>query len=145
MSPILIQVHLYSMTNAPVKISKRIPFDLCDPVGILFYGSIFTLVHQALEEALPKIGISWKEWFDSEIGAPIRHVECDYLRPLKANDMADIEVHFESPSDTSITVHYIVKKGETVYCDVKAVKVFVNRSTMTKASMPEKYKKIFNK
>lgn len=141
MSPCVIQVHLSVM----VKITKRIPFDLCDPVGILFYGSIFTLVHQALEEALPQIGISWEEWFNSENGAPIRHVECDYLRPLKANETVTIEVQFENPTDSTITVHYLVKRGDTLCCDVKAVKVFVSRSKMTKIPMPEKYKKIFFK
>lgn len=126
-----------------VKIQKRVPFDLCDPVGIMFYGSIYSLVHQALEEALPQIGISWNEWFNSDQGAPVRRVECDYLRPMKGNEIFDIEVHFINPTDSSITVNYIVKKDGFIHCDVKVLKVFVDRKAMTKTKMPEKYRKIF--
>jgi acyl-CoA thioesterase FadM len=126
-----------------VKVVKRIPFDLCDPVGILFYGNIYHLVHQALEEALPQIGIPWDEWFNSDQGAPVRHIECDYFRPMKGNEVFDFEVNFINPTDSSITVHYQIKKNQTLYCDVKVVKVFVNRKTMTKTTMPEKYQRIF--
>ena len=126
-----------------VKITKRIPFDLCDPVGILFYGSIHILAHQALEEALPKIGITWNEWFNSDQGAPVRRVECDYFRPMKGNEFFDFEVSFANPTDSSITVHYVVKKEGVVHCDMKVIKVFVDRKKMTKIVMPDKYKKIF--
>lgn len=135
----VIQVHLRVM----VKIQKRVPFDLCDPVGIMFYGSIHRLTHQALEEALPKIGITWDEWFSSSKGAPVRRVECDYYRPMKGNEVFDIEVHFINPTDSSITVHYVVKKDDLVHCELKVIKVFVDRKEMTKIKMPEKYKKIF--
>jgi acyl-CoA thioesterase FadM len=135
----VIQVHLIVM----VKIMKRVPFDLCDPVGILFYGAIHTLAHQALEEALPKIGITWDEWFNSDQGAPVRRVECDYYRPLKGNEVFEFEVSFINPTDSSITVHYVVKKEDKVHCDIKVLKVFVDRKTMTKTKMPDKYKKIF--
>ncbi len=126
-----------------VKIIKRIPFDLCDPVGILFYGSIYSLVHQALEEALPKIGISWDEWFSSDQGAPVRKIECDYYKPIKGNESFNFEVNFINPTESSITVHYLVKKNEVLHCEVKAIKVFVDRKTMTKTRMPEKYRAIF--
>ncbi len=135
----VIQVHVRVM----VKIIKRIPFDLCDPVGILFYGSIYALVHQALEEALPQIGISWQEWFNSDQGAPVRRVECDYYRPMKGNEVFDIEINFVNPTDSSITVHYLIKKENVTYCEVKVIKVFVDRKTMTKTKMPSKYKAIF--
>lgn len=137
---LVIQVHLSVM----VKIQKRVPFDLCDPVGILFYGSIHSLTHQALEEALPKIGISWQEWFSSAVGAPVRKVECDYFIPLKGNEIFDIDIRFINPTESSITVHYQVKKNDQLHCDIKVLKVFVDRKTMKKASMPEKYKKIFS-
>lgn len=133
------QVHLRVM----IKIVKRIPFDLCDPVGILFYGCIYGLVHQALEEALPQMGISWQEWFSSDQGAPVRRVECDYYRPMRGNEVFDFEVHFKNPTDSSVTVHYVIKKEDVVHCEVKVLKVFVDRKTMTKIKMPEKYRKIF--
>ncbi len=140
MPSFVIQVHLRVM----VKVQKRVPFDLCDPVGIMFYGSIHRLTHQALEVALPQIGITWQEWFSSNLGAPVRKVECDYLKPMKGNEVYDIEVHFINPTDSSITVHYLVKKENILHCDVKVVKVFVDRHEMKKVAMPEKYKKIFS-
>lgn len=126
-----------------IKIIKRIPFDLCDPVGILFYGSIYSLSHQALEEALPQLGISWQEWFNSEQGAPVRKVECDYYRPMKGNETFDFEIYFINPTESSITVHYLIKKNDVIHCEMKVLKVFVDRETMTKTKMPEKYKAIF--
>lgn len=123
----------------------RIPFDMCDPVGILFYGSVYHLAHRALEEALPKIGISWNRWFHSESGAPVRYVECDYLKPIKANEIYDIEVRFTQITTSSVNVNYQFKREDEVHCELDVTKVFVDRKVFKKTSMPDDLKQIFLK
>lgn len=123
------------------KLEKRVPFDMCDPVGILFYGSIFTLAHQCLEEALPKIGISWEDWFTAPIGAPVRHVDCNFFKPIKANQILNVELSFEDLTDSSFQEHYEFKTDNQTHCILKIRKVFVDRQKMTKTKMPNQIRK----
>lgn len=128
-----------------IKVQKRIPFDACDMIGILFYGSIFTLAHQIIETILPQIGISWSRWFESPQGAPIRHVECDYLKPMKGNEVYDVDVSFTSFTNSSFKENYAFRKEGVLHCQLSIVKVFVDRHKREKVSIPQDIREILEK
>lgn len=126
-----------------IKVQKRVPFDMCDPVGIAFYGSVYALAHRVLEEALPQLGIPWDRWFSTDKGAPVRHTECDYYHPLTANKVFDVEFSVSQMTESSVTFQYQFKEENTLYVDLRVTKVFVDRKSFKKIPIPEDLRQIF--
>ena len=125
-----------------ITVQKRVPFDACDMAGVLFYGSIFTLAHQVLETVLLQIGIPWSRWFEASEGAPIRRVECDYLRPMRGSEVYDVDVSFTSFTNSSFKEVYVFKKEGVSHCQLSIIKVFINRKKREKIPIPADILKI---
>ena len=75
------------------KKNRFIYFDEADSAGVLFFGNIYRISHQALEEFIQHIGIKWEDWFDDKlIGAPIVHADTQFKLPIKAGDTYAIHI-----------------------------------------------------
>src|SRR4051812_38085840 len=84
-----------------------IPFDEADREDIVFFGNYFRLAHRALEQYLVQHGIAWKEWFaNKEFGVPLRHVECDYLKPLKPGEEFFVSINVAEIGESSVHFAY---------------------------------------
>jgi len=117
----------------------QVPFDEGDVEGIVFFGNYFRLAHRALEAWLPTVGIPWEEWFKNvEWGVPLRHVEADYLRPLRPGDSFEAKVEVAEIGESSIHFNYefLDLKG-TVLAKLKTSHVFVTRPAMKKHHVPD--------
>ncbi len=119
----------------------QVPFDESDGEGIVFFGNYFRLAHRALEQWLPTIGIPWDEWFkNKDWGVPLRHVEADYLRPLRPGDYFEAKILVVNIGESSIHFAYefVDKKGE-VLAKLKTSHVFVSRAAqeMKKLKIPD--------
>lgn len=117
-----------------------VPFDEADGEGIVFFGNYFRLAHRALEQFLPLLGIDWAEWFaNSEFGVPLRHVEADYLLPLKPGEefSVDIKVHELGESSVHFTYEFLTSAGQPI-ARLKTSHVFVTRNTFQKLPIPAK-------
>lgn len=122
--------------SAPLKFT--VAFDEADGEGIVFFGNYFRLAHRAFEAFLPTIGIAWKDWFQaSEFGVPLRHVEADYLAPLKPGDEYEVRISVADLGESSVHFHYEFKKGTTVTAKLKTSHVFVSRPDMKKINIPD--------
>src|SRR4051812_33600871 len=98
------------MSAKPIKMTVK--FDDADGEGIVFFGNYFRLAHQALEQWLPQVGIPWKEWFaNKEWGVPLRHVEADYMQPLRPGDEFSVVVRVAELGDTSVHFSYEFQDG----------------------------------
>lgn len=114
-----------------------VPFDEADGEGIVFFGNYFRLAHRALEQWLPQVGISWKEWFDnSEWGVPLRHVEADYLKPLRPGDEYEVRIAVAEFGESSVHFAYEMLVGGAVAARLKTSHVFVSRPEMKKRPLP---------
>ena len=116
-----------------------VAFDEADGEGIVFFGNYFRLAHRALEAFLPTIGIEWHEWFKApDFGAPLRHVECEYMRPLRPGDrfLADIQVDEIGESSVRFAYVFTSPKGD-VLARLKTAHVFVSRPHMKKIEIPK--------
>jgi YbgC/YbaW family acyl-CoA thioester hydrolase len=117
----------------------QVPFDEGDVEGIVFFGNYFRLAHRALESWLPTAGIPWKEWFkNDEWGVPLRHVEAEYLKPLRPGDMYEARVWVKEIGESSIHFGYefVNEKGEPL-ARLKTSHVCVTRPDMKKHKVPE--------
>jgi YbgC/YbaW family acyl-CoA thioester hydrolase len=122
---------------APLKFTVN--FDEADGEGIVFFGNYFRLAHRALEQYLAQIGFPWEEWFkNKEFGVPLRHVEADYLRPLRPGDtfLAVIKVAEIGESSVSFDYEFQDQAGKPL-AKLKTAHVFASRADFRKISIPE--------
>jgi YbgC/YbaW family acyl-CoA thioester hydrolase len=113
-------------------------FDEADGEGIVFFGNYFRLAHRALEQYLAQIGFPWEEWFkNQEFGVPLRHVEADYLRPLRPGDTFFAAVKVAEIGESSVTFDYEFQdpSGKSL-AKLKTAHVFASRADFRKIPIP---------
>jgi len=121
-----------------------VSFDDADGEGIVFFGNYFRLAHRALEQHLPQLGIPWPEWFaNKDWGVPLRHVEADYLQPLRPGDQFRVVVQVAELGESSVhfAFDFLDASGKSA-ARVKTSHVFVGRSTFKKVPVPESVRAI---
>jgi 4-hydroxybenzoyl-CoA thioesterase len=124
---------------SPKPIPMTVAFDDADGEGIVFFGNYFRLAHRALEQHLPQLGIPWREWFaNKEWGVPLRHVEADYLQPLRPGDLFHVVIQVSEVGENSVHFSYefLAVDGKPL-ARVKTSHVFVGRGTFKKVPVPE--------
>jgi YbgC/YbaW family acyl-CoA thioester hydrolase len=121
------------------KLLFKVAFDEADGEGIVFFGNYFRLAHRALEAWMPTKGITWPEWFKNPaFGVPLRHVECDYLRPLRPGDEYYAAIQVLEIGDSSVHFSYEFTSPEgAALARLKTSHVFVSRPDMKKLAIPE--------
>ena len=120
---------------------RRINFYDCDPAGILFYGRIFQLCHEAYELMIESFNLKESYWENENFVAPIIHCESKYRKPLLAGETAEINIKVTNLKDSSFELTYLCKnnKGE-VTNNVRTVHVFVSKSDWKKTKISDEVK-----
>lgn len=115
-----------------------IPFHLTDSAGILFFGHVFSLAHQAYEQfILQQVGYSWETWFQNSTWiVPIKQAEAQYICPLLAGQECQIDISLTTLSNSAFTLTSSFIQQQTLACQVKTVHVFCDRSTKQKVAIP---------
>ena len=130
------------------KKNRFIYFDEADSAGVLFFGNIYRISHQALEEFIQHIGIKWEDWFDDKlIGAPIVHADTQFKRPIKAGDTYAIHICcFKlSQSTVGFQLDYIHNDSEEIHAVVKTVHTFIDKAKLEKTKMPQIFHERLNR
>ena len=111
---------------------------MSDPGGILFFGQVFPLAHEAFERfVLEKLGCSWSQWFQNEQWiVPIRHAAANYLKPLKSGETCSIEIDIKQITRSSFSMGYQFFQPQ-LCCEATTVHVFCDRSSEAKIPIPE--------
>lgn len=123
--------------KSPHRHSCFIPFHLADPAGILFFGHVFTLAHQALESfVVDRLQCPWPLWFQNpDWMVPIKAAEAQYFHPLKAGQECQIELVVTAISTTSFTLASSIQQ-QRLCCMVKTVHVFCSKASHRKIEIP---------
>lgn len=118
--------------------SCLIPFHLTDTVGILFFGHVFSLAHQAYEHfIIQQVDCPWGTWFQNpDWMVPIKQTEAHYMRPLLAGQECTIGILLTTLSSCSFTLTASFTQQQVLACQVKTVHVFCNRSSKQKMPIP---------
>jgi len=116
----------------------KIHFNDADPAGICFFATVFTKVHQVFESFIEEHLESSKDWFlNSEVVAPIRQTEADFLKPLRALESYEVEVTPISVSESTFRLQFEVLKGSTTHCKVITTHTCIHTKKMEKAPLPK--------
>lgn len=118
--------------------SFHIPFHLTDAAGVLFFGHVFSIAHQAFEQfVIQQLACSWKEWFQNpDWVVPIKHAEAEYLHPLNGGEICCFEISIPAIHTTSFTLSTTLSQQQQTSCIVKTVHVFCNRLSKQKIPIP---------
>ncbi len=122
-------------------------FDDADPGGIVFFANYLKFAHRALEQALPQAGIPWEKWFTvREYAVPLRHVEADYLKPIRPGTMIDVEQKVLKLGNTSVTFESLLKNDQGEICAVIThTHVFIDVKTKSSTNIPEDIRQVLAK
>lgn len=119
----------------------QIKFHEADPAGIMYFANIFSLAHDTFELFIQKAGYSWNEWFkQNKYIIPIRHAECDYLRPFHAGQVYNVHVAVAEFSNSSFKMQYTFKQNENDHAIVRMVHTCLDGKTFKKIDLPDDVK-----
>ena len=127
----------------------QLRFREADPAGILYFGNVFSLAHDCFEDFIQAAGFTWSEWFETkEFLIPIRHAECNFLKPFLPGRRYQITVSVSKLGNSSFQMKYLFSQDQVVHADVRMTHVFLTAKGHGKISVPphvvERLKVYFN-
>jgi 1,4-dihydroxy-2-naphthoyl-CoA hydrolase len=115
-----------------------------DMAGILYFPRQFRFAHDALEDFLQTLGISFDHLFKKEkFVFVIVHAEGDYYKPLHVGDKLEIQLTIDNIGTTSFSIAYKIFKKErdlTLVGSVKTVHVTLDAKTRQKIPIPKTFR-----
>ncbi|MEZ0391429.1 MAG: acyl-CoA thioesterase [Pseudobdellovibrionaceae bacterium] len=115
----------------------QLRFREADPAGILFFGNLFGLAHDCFEDFIQAAGFTWQEWFHTkDYLIPIRHTECNYLKPFRPGEKYQVTVTVAKIGDSSFQMRYHFLQGTNLHADVRMTHTFLDARTQQKISVP---------
>ncbi len=113
-------------------------FREADPAGILFFGNVFSLAHDCFEDFIQAAGFTWKEWFETkDYLIPIRHTECNYLKPFRPGESYRIQASVARLGDSSFQMKYVFSQDSQVHAEVRMTHTFMDARSKSKISVPD--------
>lgn len=109
-----------------------------DAAGVLFYGRLFELAQEALEEALAAGGLPLGELLrGGGFRLPVVHAEADYTAPVRAGDVLEVRLAFQA-GDRSLRVgaEFVDAAGRQVAA-ARVVHAAVSVATGTAVPLPD--------
>lgn len=127
--------------NINMKYSKpwHCYFDQCDPAGILFYGQIFFMAHQMLEDFIRHSEISYPDWFHHpQWIVPIKSAQAQYLKPISCGEKINCSLSISKMGSSSLEFETVFINQDLITCAISNVlHVFVDRSVGKKIPIPQ--------
>ena len=110
-----------------------------DATGIVYFARCFEFASDAFVSFCAAYGIALAEVLrDRQWGAPFRHAEADYFKPLRFGDCAQISIVGRHVETTEVTLGYRIARlsDQSVAAVVQASQVFVDGTTFERRPIP---------
>ena len=118
-------------------------FQDVDGEGIVYHSNYLNYAERARTEWMAQMGLQNKEVMDMGVAMVLRHLEMDFIRPARLDDILDIDVRVvESKNASTIIEQTISVKGETKV-DLKLQLVYVDTRTLRPTRIPAILKQKF--
>src|SRR4030095_9787424 len=90
------------------KVVRRVEFSETDMAGIVHYANFFRFMETAEHAFYRSLGFSViLQQFDPPLGWPRVHAECDYMKPLRFEDL--VEIHLLVAEKKSKALRYLFR------------------------------------
>jgi len=126
---------------------REVRFQDVDAAGIVFYVRIFDYFHDVWADFLKASGEPLHRALqDARWGAPLRHAEADYFKPLRFGDPIEVAIVRAHAEPTEVTIGYRIGRpdGETVAVG-QTVHTFIDPGLFRRATMPEPLREAFSR
>ena len=124
-------------------IEERVRWGDVDAASIIFYGAYIRFFEFAETELFRAVGLPYSVMFDElDIWLPRAHLECDFRRSAKLDDMLEVCVFVGRVGHKSLRLNFEVRrKGEAeTLAEAHFVLVAVRRDTFETVAVPEELK-----
>lgn len=125
-------------------IEERVRWGDVDAAGIIFYGAYIRFFEFAETELFRQVGLSYGVMFEElDIWLPRVHLECDFHRAAKLDDLLEVTVFVGKFGRSSIRLNFEVRrKGESdLIATAHFVLVTVRRNTFATVDVPDELRK----
>jgi acyl-CoA thioester hydrolase len=125
-------------------IEERVRWGDVDAASIIFYGAYIRFFEFAETELFRAVGLPYSVMFDElDIWLPRAHLECDFRRAAKLDDMLEVCVFVGRVGNKSLRLDFEVRRrGEAeTLAEAHFVLVAVRRDTFETVAVPEELKK----
>jgi YbgC/YbaW family acyl-CoA thioester hydrolase len=122
------------------RVEERVRWRDVDAVGIIFYGAYIRLFEVAETELFREIGLPFGTMFDRlNVWLPRVHVECDFKRAARLDDLLEIALFVEKIGNSSITLKFEVihREDRGLFAIARFVLVTVRRSDFKTVPVPD--------
>lgn len=118
-----------------------------DAAGILFFAHQFSIIHDAYELLLEKLGFSFPTMLNKKpYFLPIVHAESDYKAPLFVGDKIIIRVQMGDIGETSFCFLYTIHNQKKVLVGTaKTVHVTIDKNKRSKIPLPKEIRSSLEK
>jgi len=121
-------------------IEERVRWGDVDAASIIFYGAYIRFFEFAETELFRAVGLPYGVLFDqSDIWLPRVHLECDFLRAARLDDLLEVSVSVGRIGNSSMKLNFDVRrKGEeALVAKAHFVLAAVRRDTFEKVTIPQ--------
>ena len=126
------------------RIEERVRWGDVDAARIIFYGAYIRFFEIAETELFRAVGLSYGAMFDElDIWLPRAHLECDFRRAARLDDLLEVAVFVGRVGRKSIRLDFEVRrKGEaSLLTEAHFVLVAVRRNTFESVAVPEELRR----
>jgi YbgC/YbaW family acyl-CoA thioester hydrolase len=97
----------------PFRVTRLVEFGDTDMAGIAHFSAFFRYMESAEHAYLRSLGLSVAmEWEGERVGFPRVSASCDYLKPVRFEDVLTVTVAVEKLGRTSVTYAFEFLKGD---------------------------------
>jgi acyl-CoA thioester hydrolase len=128
------------MSHQKFIIEERVRWGDVDAASIIFYGAYIRFFEFAETELFRAVGLPYGILFDqSDIWLPRVHLECDFLRAARLDDLLEVSVYVGRIGNSSMRLNFEVRrKGEeALIANAHFVLAAVRRDTFEKVTVPQ--------
>ncbi|HKA90926.1 MAG TPA: thioesterase family protein [Haliangiales bacterium] len=117
--------------------TRAIRFQDIDAAGIVFFGRLFDYFHDTCVAWMDAHGLRLHEAIKTGAwGAPLKHAEADFLRPMRFGDEIQVAVAAARLDGSELSVGYRISRGDEVCAVGTLVHVFLDLATFRRVPPP---------
>ena len=123
--------------SEPLKYQIRVFYEDTDFSGYVYHANYLKYCERARSDYLRIIGVDQNAMFVVGDAFVVRHMDCEFLRPAKFEDVLDVETRLVEMSGARFELAQLVKRGDEPLFAAKVTVAIVDGKGRPKRIPPE--------